>query len=121
VFRYIEEITAANPGLLMKVPLFNPGLFKPYIFSLTRLEAQYFTGLHVVRDPGIPFVATGATLLLVGLLIIFLLPCQRVWVRMAQTETKILISIAGGRNRNQATFDSRIARLITHIQENLSR
>lgn len=121
VFRYIDEIAAANPGLLMEIPLFNPGLFKPYVFSLTRLEQPYFTGLHIVRDPSLPFVAAGAALLIVGLLTIFLLPYQRFWVRMEQAETKILISIAGGSSRNQATFDSRLARLITKIQENLSR
>ncbi len=53
VFQHIQDIADVNPGLFSAVPLFNPGLFKPLVFSLRGIEGKYYTGLQVVRDPGV--------------------------------------------------------------------
>jgi len=119
VFQHIEEIKKANPGLLSQVPMFNPGLFQPYLFSLERLEQEYFTGLHVVRDPGTAIVALGGILMVIGLFIIYYLPQQRVWVRLESTAQNTVITIAGRTRRNQAALDRRITELQLHLKENL--
>jgi len=59
IFQAIEQINQANPGFIEQMPLFNPGLFEPYVFSLDQANKQYYTGLQVVQDPGVPVVATG--------------------------------------------------------------
>jgi len=38
VFQQLDQIVAMNPNLLTKMPMFNPGLFQPLVFSLNRLE-----------------------------------------------------------------------------------
>jgi len=111
IFQQIDEIAAANPGLFSQVPVFNPGLFKPVVFSLKRLEQQYFTGLHIVRDPGVPFVAAGGALMVAGLLIIFLLPHRRIWIKMQESGTKTAIIVAGRSNRHSAGLEKQIAGL----------
>ena len=56
IFQHIDKIKEANPGIMQQVPLFNPGLFQPYTFTLMGLEEKYYTGLQVARDPGVPLV-----------------------------------------------------------------
>jgi len=120
VFQHIKEIAAANPGLLSQMPVFNPGLFNPVIFSLKRIEKKYFTGLHVVSDQGIPFVIIGGIIMAAGLLVIFFLPYQRIWVRMEQTEKNILIKVAGRSNRNNAGMAMQMDKLSGRIKEKMS-
>jgi cytochrome c biogenesis protein len=69
-----------NPNLLTKMPMFNPGLFQPLVFSLNRIEQTYYTGLHLVRDPGVPLVALGGLLMVAGLIVVFFIQYQRLWV-----------------------------------------
>ena len=118
-FKHIAEIAAANPGLLSEVPLFNPGLFKPYVFSLNRIEQQYYTGLHVVRDPGISFVLIGGMLLLAGMILIFLMSHQRVWVRVERRPEGVKISVSGRSNRNSAGLKRQIDNLCVRISQEL--
>jgi len=68
VFQQIDEIKKISPDIFEQVPVFNPGLFRPYTFSLLGLEEKYYTGLQVNRDPGTPLVAAAALLLIGGLL-----------------------------------------------------
>ena len=119
VFKNTDDIKAANPGLLSKVPLFNPGLFRPLVFSLNRIEQQYYTGLRVVSDPGVPLVAVGAALMIAGLIIVFFWSHQRFWVRMEQEEAKIRISVAGRSNRNNAVLQRQIDNLCKRIGQEL--
>ena len=119
VFKNIDEIAAANPGLLSKVPIFNPGLFKPLVFSFNRIEQQYYTGLRVVSDPGVPLVAVGAALMIAGLIIVFFWSHQRFWVRMEQEEAKIRISVAGRSNRNNAVLQRQSDNLCKRIGQEL--
>jgi cytochrome c biogenesis protein len=119
IFKHIDEIAAANPGLLSEVPLFNPGLFKPLVFSLNRIEQQYYTGLRVVRDPGILFVLTGGMLLLAGMILIFFILYQRVWVRVEQIPEGVKISVAGQSNHNNAELQRQIDNLCVQIGQEL--
>jgi cytochrome c biogenesis protein len=119
VFKNIDEIKTANPGLLSQVPIFNPGLFKPLVFSLNRIEQQYYTGLRVVSDPGVLLVAVGGALMVAGLMIVFFWSHQRFWVRMEQEGTKIRISVAGRSNRNSAVLQQQIDNLCKRIGQEL--
>jgi cytochrome c biogenesis protein len=119
VFKNIDEIKTANPGLLSQVPIFNPGLFRPLVFSLNRIEQQYYTGLRVVSDPGVLLVAVGGALMVAGLLIVFFWSHQRFWVRMEQEGAKIRISVAGRSNRNSAILQRQIDNLCKRINMEL--
>jgi cytochrome c biogenesis protein len=119
VFKNIDEIKTANPGLLSQVPIFNPGLFKPLVFSLNRIEQQYYTGLRVVSDPGVSLVAVGGALMVAGLMIVFFWSYQRFWVRMEQEEAKIRISVTGRSNRTSAVLQRQIDNLCKRIGQEL--
>lgn len=115
VFQHIDDIAADNPGLFTKVPMFNPGLFQPLVFSLKGIEKQYYTGLHVVRDPGVPFVLAGAIMLLAGMMTIFFISHQRIWVLIEQESKGIKISAAGRSHRNNEILQRQIDDLCMKI------
>jgi cytochrome c biogenesis protein len=119
VFQHLDQIVAMNPNLLTKVPMFNPGLFQPLVFSLNHIEQTYYTGLHLVRDPGVPLVALGGLLMVAGLMVVFFIQYQRLWVFMEQEDAKISIRIAGRSNRNNQQLQKKIDYLCKRINEEI--
>jgi cytochrome c biogenesis protein len=119
VFQQLDQIIAMNPSLLTKVPMFNPGLYQPLVFSLNRIEQTYYTGLHLVHDPGVPLVALGGLLMVAGLIVVFFIQYQRLWVFMEQEDAKISISIAGRSNRNDQLLQKKIDYLCRQINQEL--
>ena len=121
IFQHIEDIKDTNPGLFSAVPLFNPGLFNPLVFSLKRIERQYYTGLQVVRDPGVPFVLAGAIMLIAGLIAIFFISHQRIWVLVKQEPEGIKIYVAGRSNRNSEMLQRQLDDLSMRIEKEIAR
>jgi cytochrome c biogenesis protein len=119
VFQYIKEIAEVNPGLFSAVPLFNPGLFKPFSFHLQGIKKQYYTGLHVVHDPGVPFVLAGGIMLLAGIIVIFFIAYQRVWIRVEQVPEGVKISVAGRSSRYDETWQRHLDDLRDRIEKEL--
>ena len=120
VFQHIKEIAEVNPGLFSEVPMFDPGLFKPLVFSLKRTEKQYYTGLRVVKDPGVPFVLVGGLMLLAGMIMIFFFAHQRVWVLIESGTEGTKISLAGRGNRYQEALQRQIDDLGVKIRKELT-
>ena len=119
VFKQIDQIIAMSPDVFSNVPLFNPGLFKPYVFTLSRIEYQYYTGLQVVQDSGVPLVAIGGLLMIGGLLVIFFIFHRRIWFRIDEFQGRTRISIAGKSNRNPAKLKREIDLLRRLIKEKI--
>jgi len=71
VFQRFADIEGQYPGLSAMYPQFNPGLFPPWNFSVKEVEGRYYSGIRVTRDPGAPWVAAGAVLMLAGLILSF--------------------------------------------------
>ena len=115
VFQAIDQIRQANPGLLQQVPLFNPGLFAPYVFSLGQAGNRYYTGLQVARDPGVPAVAAGAILMMVGFMVVFFSSHRQVWVRLEKKGERTRVRIAGRSNRDEVGLDREIRGLMDGI------
>ena len=117
VFQNIEQIEEENPGLTDHVPLFNPGVFAPYVFSLAMIQTKYFTGLQVARDPGVPVVVAGSLLLVFGFMTVFFYAHRRIWIRIAIQGTHTRISITGKTNKDPVGLSREIQRLIGEIQK----
>jgi cytochrome c biogenesis protein len=118
VFEAIEQIMQANPGLLEQVPLLNPGAFEPYIFSLEQADSRYYTGLQVARDPGVPVVASGALLMMIGFIIVFFCSHRQIWIRLDRKADKTRISIAGKSNRDAVGLNREIRKLLDAVKLN---
>jgi cytochrome c biogenesis protein len=119
VFQQLDKLLAMKPNLLTEAPMFNPGLFTPFVFSIDRVEKTYYTGLHIVRDPGVSLVALGGLLMVAGLIVVFFISFQQLWVRIEQEGAKISISIAGRSNRNNQLMQKKIDYLCRQINEEI--
>jgi cytochrome c biogenesis protein len=117
VFQNIEQIEEENPGLTDHVPLFNPGVFAPYVFSLDMIQTKYFTGLQVARDPGVPVVVAGSLLLVFGFMAVFFYAHRQVMVRIDRQGTHTRISVTGKTNKDPVGLSREIQRLIGDIQK----
>lgn len=113
VFKEIEEIKKMNPGLLAYVPLFNPALFEPYIFSLDHMDRKYYTGLQVAYDPGIPVVAAGAFLLFAGFMVVFFSSHRQIWIGVDTDGNRTRIRLFGRTNRDSR----RLQRELEHMMD----
>lgn len=74
VFKHVDVIRSRVPDLFERMPGFDPSSFRPYTFSIEKLQASYVTGIGVKRDPGIPLVGAGGALFLVSLLLVYRAP-----------------------------------------------
>jgi cytochrome c biogenesis protein len=117
VFQEIERIRRENPGLYDQVPLFNPGLFSPYVFSLQGIEERYYTVLKATTDPGVPLVAAGGLLLMAGLMVVFLVDHRRVWVLVEDVKGKVRITAAGRSHRTSAGLERELSDLVGSFRE----
>ncbi|MBN1613296.1 MAG: cytochrome c biogenesis protein ResB [Deltaproteobacteria bacterium] len=116
VFQDIDRIVQENPGLLMQMPIMDPGLFKPYVFSLAPAGSRYFTGLMVNRDPSLPIVITGALIMVLGLLGVFFYDHRRVWISLEDRGEGTEVSLAGRCNRNIAGLNRELDFLTEKIE-----
>ena len=117
VFQNIKQIIKENPGLIESVPMFNPSIVPPYVFSLVTMQTKYYTGLQVTRDPGVPVVVTGSFFLVFGFMIVFFYAHRQVWIRIDSQGTNTRISIAGKTNKDPVGLNSEIARLVEEIEK----
>ncbi len=121
VFQQIDRIREMNPEIIAQVPMFNPGLFRPYTFTLMGLEEKYYTGLQVNSDPGTPVVALAAVLLIGGLMIILFSYSRSIWIRADQEGDRVLIAVTGRSHKNQAGLQKEIQYLLEELKDSLEK
>jgi cytochrome c biogenesis protein len=112
VFQHIGEIERHNPGLLKMMPQFDPGRYRPYLFSLAGVESRYYSGLQVTRDPGAPLVAAGAVFMMAGFMVVFFIPHRRLWVRITADGGKTKIAVTGAVGKDPRGMEREMRRFI---------
>ncbi len=119
IFRHIDKIKEMNPGIIEQVPLFNPGLFRPYVFTLKGMEEKYFTGLQVATDPGVPLVLAAAVLMIVGLMLAFFSAHRQIWINIQQQDGKTWLSIAGRGHKDPVGLEREIKHLLGEMKKRM--
>ena len=119
VFRHIDKIREMNPGIIEQIPMFNPGLFHPYVFVVSDIQEKYYTGLQVSKDPGLPVVAAAAFLMFVGLMLVFFSSHRQVWLRVDVQAEGTRISIAGRSNKDAVGLQRDMKNIIAQIKRKL--
>ena len=119
VFRHIDKIREMNPGVVEQIPMFNPGLFHPYVFVIGGVQEKYYTGLQVNSDPGLPVVAAAALLMFIGLMLVFFSSHRQVWLRVDVGGEISRISIVGHSHKDAVGLARDIKNILARIKERL--
>jgi cytochrome c biogenesis protein len=118
VFQRIKMLQERFPGAMLKAPILDPSSFKPYTFSLERLEKQYYTGLQVNRDPGVWLVWAGFFLMVGGFFVTFFTSHRKVWVKVSKSKERAKVSVAGRANKNPVGLERELDQ-VTRSLKNL--
>ena len=105
IFKRFEQIQAMHPGIIEKMPLFNPSLVKPYTFSLKGVTGSYTTVLGINRDPGVIFVGLGSVLFLFGIIIAFMVVHETIWISIERRSDGLALKIAQQGNRKTSAIN----------------
>jgi cytochrome c biogenesis protein len=119
VFQDIDRLREKFPPAMFRAPILNPSSFKPYTFFLDGIESQYYTGLQVNRDPGVPLVWLGFFLIVAGLFVTFFMSHRKVWVRLSETNGRVTVSVAGTANKNPVGLEKEMDRLTQKLHRAL--
>jgi cytochrome c biogenesis protein len=108
IFKQIEQIQAMHPGIMEKMPQFNPSRVRPYTFSLGGVIGSYTTILGINYDPGVIFVGLGSVLFMAGICIAFMVVHERVWISLENVSPGLTIRVAQRSNGRPAAISGRI-------------
>jgi cytochrome c biogenesis protein len=100
-------------------PLLTRAAEHGYRFRLLDMDARYYTGLKVSRDPGVLVVWAGCLLLVLGSLSAFFLSHQRLWVVIRATSSGSDVMLGANAHRNQPVMARQFDRLGSEIAAEL--
>lgn len=87
-----------------------------YKIRFISAKESYYTGLQVAKDPGAPYVATGAIILIIGLMMAFFSYRRRIWI-FIPSKFDHNFTIAGVADRNKYSFELEFERIVNEIKE----
>ena len=117
IFQHIESLRETYPGVFDGMPVLNPAAFKPFVFALDGLHNRYYTGLQVMREPGVFWVGLGATLMITGFMMVFFYPRRQVWVAVRRTDQGTVIRISGSSRRDPAGLQKELTEIKKGFEE----
>jgi cytochrome c biogenesis protein len=74
-------------------------------------KQMYATGLQVAKDPGVWYVYTGCSLMLIGLMVAFFMSHKKIWLFVRKEDENISVLLAGSANKNKIGFEKVFANI----------
>jgi len=116
IFQHIESLRETYPDVFDRMPVLNPAAFKPFVFALDGLHNRYYTGLQVMREPGVFWVGLGAVLMITGFMMVFFYPQRQVWVAVRRTDQGTIIRISGSSRRDPAGLQKELIEIRNELE-----
>ena len=114
VYRSGDSARWVSEKLVQREPLEIAGL------EFTFLREKQFTGLSVVKNPGIQLFWLATALIVLGMCVVLYFPHRRVWALCAQSIPESTLALAGAAPR-LSRFDGEFQRLASALEQELSR
>ena len=115
VFENPGAVRARLPGPMAMSRKFDPSAAAPFAFEFVNMTRRYYTGLQANKDPGVPLVWAGCTLMIAGFMVTFFYSHRRMRVRLAPGRHRSSISVAGWSNRNPVGLEQEIDVVLAEI------
>jgi len=80
-------------------------------------DIRYYSGLQIVKDPGVWVVYTGFIVMIVGILITFFMSHQQVCIDIRKKGKKSTIRVVGKANKNQLGMERSVQILAHHLMD----
>lgn len=116
IFQHIESLRQTYPDVFDTMPVLNPAAFTPFIFALDGIQIRYYTGLQVMREPGVFWVGLGAVLMILGFMMVFFYPQRQVWLVIRNAESGTEIRISGRSRRDPAGLQKELTDITNELQ-----
>jgi cytochrome c biogenesis protein len=135
VLRYVEQVHTFGEGI--QVALFRPNQApralwvlkdfpnldqqrnNDFILTFEGVTSKAYTGLQVTRDPGVWVVWVGSGLMILGLILSFFFPHQRVWAKLPRSSEGEII-LAGSTNKNKVGFEKAFGQWVEEVRKKSS-
>jgi cytochrome c biogenesis protein len=98
-------------ALPLRFPTFDRMRKGDWIIQAAGHDTTYYTGLQVTKDPGVPFVYLGFSLLLIGCWIAFFMSHQKIMLDVRRGDNSSLIKVFGSTDRNRMGFEISMEKL----------
>ncbi|MCL4468417.1 MAG: cytochrome c biogenesis protein ResB [Deltaproteobacteria bacterium] len=73
--------------------------------------------MQVAKDPGAPYVAAGAIILILGLIMSFFSYRRRIWIFIPDDASHKTFTIAGVADRNKYSFEMEFEKIIQELKK----
>jgi cytochrome c biogenesis protein len=103
------------------IPLGGEGDLPGGLGTVAFTGVKQYSVLTLARDPGVPLVAAGAALVLVGLLPSLYVTRRRVWVRAEPAPGGASVALAGLALQGKPAFAEEFRRLVAEVERALGR
>lgn len=101
-----------KPWIFYKYPNMFPIEKSKYDFVLVGYISPQYSGLQIVKDPGVNIVWIGSFLLMTGLFTSFFIFHRRLWIKIVPSENSALIYMGGLTNKDFYGFEKEMKGII---------
>lgn len=88
-----------------------------YRFTIQDVEARYYSGLQVTKDPGVGVVWAGCFLMMAGFYMAFFMSHRRVWISLIQRGGATLVQMAGSSHRDRTGFEREFEKVYRALKD----
>jgi cytochrome c biogenesis protein len=93
-----------------------------YKVSLTGNSSQYYTGIQIRNNPGVPLIWTGIILMTFGIISIFYVSKKFIWIFIRQNENQTCtVSLGGTTERSREGLAGEINKISRVLEQHLNK
>jgi cytochrome c biogenesis protein len=101
--------------LPLRFPSFDKMRKGDVVIAVQDYVPRFYTGLQVVKDPGVWVVYAGFILMLMGCYITFFMSHQQICLELAADGKKTQVTLAGTANKNKTGMQTRVVKIAAEL------